>query len=103
MPAAYIFLEVSLLMTFLVLGYHVVDFKRLGSKRTLKCIGGIFILWVLVDLAAVQLGIWYFPAGGGTLPWRVLSLPIEEYFLFLLHSFACLVLSEVFSRRDDDG
>jgi hypothetical protein len=39
------------------------------------------------------MGFWDFPPGG-TLPLRILRLPIEEYIIFGLHPMVCFILIE---------
>lgn len=60
---------------------------------------GIFMLWVAIDQVAVRVGVWYFPAHG-TLHYRWLGFPVEEYLSFLGHTvLTCLVLRTI--QRND--
>jgi lycopene cyclase domain-containing protein len=53
-------------------------------------------MWVFWDLLAFQLGVFQFPPGG-SLPPRILGLPLEEHLFFLVHTitlWALLLVAE---------
>lgn len=89
--ASYFLLEAAVALTVLAITIGFFRWRDLTDSTVLKSSAGLILLWLAVDLAAVGLGLWYFPAGG-TLPMRVLDLPIEEHMLFGLHTFITLLL-----------
>jgi len=91
--SAYVFLELATLVFFVGFGWQyfkLADFVR----RYGRAAAGIAIVWFLVDQIALRFGIWQFPAGG-TLPVRVLGLPLEEYLLFFVHTAICVAIMNV--------
>lgn len=102
MPAtgsgAYLFLELAFLSY--MLGFCWEHFRGLNlrCKVVQHRIAALTCFWFAVDQVAVALGLWAFPEGG-TLPVRILGLPLEEYLLFLLHSLLCLLLVSQYSYR----
>jgi hypothetical protein len=59
------------------------------------------VLWFAVEQVAMFFEIWTYPLGG-TLPIRVLSLPIEEYLVFFLHTLTCFALLLRETAREDE-
>ena len=96
---AYLFVELALLLTILGFCHGAFEWCELLSRR----IGGrlllLFVLWLVVDLVAVRLGLWAFPQGG-TLSFRFLGLPLEEYILFWLHTLLTFMLVRLFEARE---
>ena len=95
--SAYLFLELSILAFAIGVGWEQWNLKRLCSPRFLSAALGLAVVWFCLDQIAVRLGIWTFPEGG-TLPIRILSLPIEEYMLFFLHTLICFLFIGLCSR-----
>ena len=89
--SAYLFIEVGLLVFVLGFGWESWSLRRLFGRPLRSRVLGLALFWLLVDLIAVQIGLWSFP-DGGSLPIRILGLPVEEYLLFVLHSLVCYVL-----------
>lgn len=92
MPAtsAYLFLELSILAYAIGFGWEGWDTGRLFSRPVMCAAVGIAFFWFCIDELAVALGLWTFP-DGATLPIRFMSLPIEEYLLFFLHTVICFL------------
>lgn len=99
MPAstAYLFLELAIVAYAIGFGWEYWDLKRLFSRPFVHAALGLALAWFVLDQLAVWLGIWAFPIGG-TLPVRILSLPIEEYIIFFLHTLVCFVLINRYAR-----
>jgi lycopene cyclase domain-containing protein len=72
-------------------GWEHCDLKRFCSPQFAGVAFALAFFWFCIDQVAVGLGIWDFP-DGGTLPIRLLSLPLEEYLLFFLHTVICFLL-----------
>ena len=70
---------------------------RIAIKTALLLAG----LWFVVEQAALFFGLWTYPPGG-TLPIRVLALPIEEYIVFFLHTVTCFALLLRETARADE-
>lgn len=87
---SYLFLELAFLAGIATLMVPLL-LRRLAWRRIAVRIVALFLLWVAIDVLAVRLGLWFFPAEG-TLPVRVFALPVEEYLVFVIHSLVCLFL-----------
>ena len=61
------------------------EWRLVPTRRFMVRASALFILWCVVDYIAVALDLWRFPVGG-TLRWRILGLPPEEYLVFMLHT-----------------
>jgi hypothetical protein len=99
-PFSYLFLELVFLVTVLILCGPMVRPAVVHWGDVLRRVAWLFILWTLADLAALRLNLWAFPAGG-TLPLRLLGLPLEEYLVFLVHSGACFLVVLMVDRADE--
>jgi lycopene cyclase domain-containing protein len=97
--SAYLFLELAIIAYVVGFGWEHWTLKELFSGPVLGAALGLSTLWFLLDQIAVMLGLWSFPAGG-TMPVRILSLPIEEYLIFFLHTLVCFVLVKRYLRAD---
>ncbi len=95
--SAYLFLELSILVYAIGFGWENWRIARLRSRTFLFATLGLAIIWFVLDQVAVRLGLWTFPLGG-SLPVRLLSLPIEEYVLFFLHTIICLLFVRQYSQ-----
>lgn len=97
--SSYLFLEISLVLFVAVLTHGRVKWSLLFSKWFLRRAILLFVIWFAIDQAAVTLGLWYFPQGG-TLPFRLLHLPIEEYLLFGICTGICALLVSFFLQQE---
>ena len=89
--SAYSFLELAVVAFIVGFGWHDWSRRELCSRRFWILALSLAGFWFVIDQIAVHLGLWAFPQGG-TLPIRILSLPLEEYLLFFLHTFVFLIL-----------
>jgi|ERR1043166_1014032 lycopene cyclase domain-containing protein len=96
--SAYLFLELAILAYALGFGWEYWNLKRLFSRELLSIACGLALLWFSLDEIAVYLNVWAFPPGG-TLPVRILSLPLEEYIIFFLHTLVCFILVNRYSQK----
>lgn len=90
---AYIFLEIAIVVYALGFGWEHWNVRRMFSTTFVFPAVGLACLWFALDEFAVSMGFWDFPPGG-TLPLRILRLPIEEYIIFGLHPMVCFILIE---------
>jgi lycopene cyclase domain-containing protein len=97
--SAYLFLELSFLIFLLGFGWEEWRLRELCSRRFWLSALCLACFWFLIDQVAVRLGLWTFP-GTGTLPIQLLSLPVEEYLLFFLHTVICFIFIKHYSRMD---
>jgi lycopene cyclase domain-containing protein len=81
---SYVLLEIGVFGTVVAMTWGRPEWHRLRTRWFLVRAIPLFALWCVVDYIALALGLWRFPAGG-TLPWRIIGLPPEEYFVFILH------------------
>lgn len=91
---AYLFLELAVLLMLLAFWDQRFTFARLRVEGLFLGTGVLIVVWTCVDQIALSVGLWTFPAGG-TLPVRILRLPIEEYFAFLIHGLLTFTLMKV--------
>jgi lycopene cyclase domain-containing protein len=87
----YLVIEIALIGMAILLKPRQIPWRMYASWRFLSIVSGLFLFWLGLDLIAVSLGLWYFPVEG-TLPIRILGLPIEEHAIFLIHSVICCSL-----------
>ena len=88
--AAYLFLEISVLAYMVGFGWELWSIHRFWTRDYLYTALGLALFWFVIDEIAIYLGLWTFPEGG-TLSFRVFSLPIEEYLLFFFHTIICFI------------
>jgi len=88
--SAYLFLELAIMAYAIGFGWEHWDAKKLCSPTFLGVAFALVLFWFCIDQVAVALGLWTFPEGG-TLPFRLFSLPLEEYLLFFLHTVICFL------------
>ena len=98
--AAYLFLELAIVVYFIGFGWEYWRAARFHSRTFLFAAVFLAGVWFLLDQIAIHLGLWTFPEGG-SLPVRILALPIEEYILFFLHTVICLILIKRYSKDDE--
>ena len=100
MPA-YFFLELAVLVFALGFGWEHLRLRELGSRCFWLPAVVLALFWFTIDQVAVRLGLWTFPASGGTVAVRLFLLPLEEYMLFFLHTFLCFVLLRFLQGTDE--
>ena len=98
--SAYLFLELSIAAFIVGFGWEHFKLRELLTRPFLVPALWLACFWFAIDQVAVGFGLWTFP-GPGTLPFRFLSLPIEEYMLFLLHTVLCFILLKCFSGPEE--
>jgi len=100
MVSPYLFLELSLVVFFLGFGWEHLNLRELGSRHFWASALFLAIFWFAIDQVALRLGLWTFP-DFGTFPFRLFSLPIEEYALFFLHTLLCFILLKCYSEPEE--
>jgi len=98
--STYLFIELSILVYLIGFGWEQWDLKELFSRSLGFSALGLAGLWFVLDQIALGLGLWTFPENG-SLPIRLLSLPIEEYILFFLHTLVCFIFLKHYSKIVD--
>src|SRR4051812_5180580 len=101
LPSAYLFLELSLLVYLLGFGWENWQLKELCSWSFWWPAFSLAFFWFIIDQIAVRLGLWSFPVTG-TLPLQMLSLPLEEYMLFFVHTVICYIFLKQYSWGEAD-
>jgi lycopene cyclase domain-containing protein len=93
----YLFLELALFTFLLGFGWEQWRLKELWSFRLLLIALSLSIFWFVIDQVALQIGLWTFPKTS-TSSFRLVSLPIEEYLLFFLHTVVCFIFVKHFAE-----
>jgi lycopene cyclase domain-containing protein len=96
LTSPYLFLELALLLFLLGFGWEQWDLKDLFSRWFLLTALALACFWFVIDQIAVRLGLWAFPDEGN---WKLLSLPIEEYIMFFLHTVICFIFVRHYSEE----
>lgn len=86
----YLFLEVALIVFLLGFGWEQWRLRDIFSRWFLLTALGLACFWFVIDQVAVRLGLWAFPDGADSSA-KILSLPVEEYLMFFLHSVICFI------------
>lgn len=94
LTSPYLFLELALLVFLLGFGWEQWNLADLFSRWFFLTALGLACFWFVIDQIAVRLGLWAFPDDGN---WKLLSLPIEEYIMFFLHTVICLIFVRHYS------
>lgn len=94
---SYLFLNMAVLLTAVTLTWGRPEWRRILSRSWIVRAAALFAFWCVVDWVAVMLRLWEFPHGG-TLPFRFMGLPFEEYLVFVIHA----VLT-TFAAGDQEG
>ena len=92
----YLFLELALIVFLLGFGWEQWRLRDIASRWFLLTALGLMGFWFLIDQTAVRLGLWAFPVGKNSSV-QLLSLPVEEYLMFFLHSIICLIFMRHYS------
>lgn len=90
----YLFLDLAVLTTAVTLTWGRPEWRRILSRQWLRGFVLLFVFWCAVDWIAIGLRIWSFPPGG-SLPVRIAGLPLEEYFVFLVHAVLTTFVAEL--------
>jgi lycopene cyclase domain-containing protein len=98
--SAYLFLELSILVYLLGFGWEHWKLSELRSRLFWVPATCLSCFWFVIDQVAIRLGLWVFPETG-TLPFRLFSLPLEEYLLFFLHTLVCFIFLKHYSNAGD--
>lgn len=95
LSSPYLFLELALLAFLLGFGWEEWQLSDLCSRwywLTALCLA---CFWFVIDQIAVGMGLWTFPENG---KFKLLSLPIEEYVMFFLHTLVCFIFLRHYSE-----
>jgi len=95
--STYLITELAIMTMVLLMKPRGLRWSTFLSWRYLAITAGLFFFWLVLDLIALALGLWYFPEGG-TFPVRILGLPLEEYGIFLIHTFVCTVFLKIMEK-----
>lgn len=95
---AYLFIELSLVLTLAGIAHGGFQWRELTRLPLAKKASVLFGVWLVVDLTAVRIGLWHFPAVGTIAP-RIFGLPLEEYLLFYLHTVLTFMLVRLFEQQ----
>jgi lycopene cyclase domain-containing protein len=57
------------------------------------------VFWFVIDQIAVRLGLWSFPSIKES-TFRVVSLPLEEYVMFFLHTVVCFIFLKHYTHGE---
>ena len=68
--------------------------KTLLTKRFMMVLAALYGLWICWDLFAVHLGVFHFPETG-SLPFRLVGLPIEEHLFYGFHVIVIWAVVEI--------
>ena len=92
---SYVFIDAAVLLGVFVLTFQHAIWRAILSKWFLKRATFLFLGWCIVDwIACRHLRLWQFPVGT-TLPFRIISLPLEEYAVFVVHTVLTLATLRV--------
>jgi len=97
----YLVLEIAMFSTIALLSWQQWTFAAFWSRRFLRSALLLYCLWFALDQLAVQANVWSFPVEG-TLPIRILRLPIEEYLCFVGHTAITFLIVRLLELRWDD-
>lgn len=93
----YLFLELALLVFLLGFGWEQWRLGDLSSRWFWLPALCLACFWFAIDQVALWLGLWTFPQTKSS-TFRLLSLPIEEYVLFFLHTVVCFIFLRHYSE-----
>jgi lycopene cyclase domain-containing protein len=96
LSSPYLFLELALLVFLLGFGWEQWRLRDLFSRWLWFTALGLACFWFAIDQIAVRLGLWAFPENGS---FKLLSLPVEEYVMFLLHTLICFIFVRHYSQE----
>lgn len=99
LTSPYLFLELALVVFLLGFGWEQWNLADIFSRWFLLTALGLACFWFVIDQIAVRLGLWAFPDGRNSSS-KLLSLPIEEYFMFFLHTVICFIFVRHYSADE---
>lgn len=82
---SYFFIEAAMLIAILVIAYVTGALTTFATKRFLLIVAALYLFWVSLDCSARFYSVFSFPPDG-TVPLRILGLPLEEHLFFPLHT-----------------
>ena len=88
---AYLFMELACVLGVWLLAAGSFSWRLLASKRFLLPAIALYALWTVLDVLAVRFRIWWFPLEG-SIPIRLLGLPLEEHVFLILHTILTMML-----------
>ena len=97
----YFILELALFSTVALLGWQEWTPRGFRSREFRRTTLLLCALWFALDQLALEANIWWFPPEG-TLPIRILRLPVEEYLCFLGHTAITFLIVRLLEARWDD-
>jgi lycopene cyclase domain-containing protein len=74
------------------------------TRRFVGVVTCLYVLWLSWDMLAIQLDVFRFPAEG-SLPIRVLGIPLEEHLFFVVHAvtiWTLILIAESAKPIEDD-
>ena len=95
---AYLYMELALIVFGIGFGWELWNKGWIRSRSFIFLLMGISALWFIVDVIAIYAGLWSFPPGG-TMPYRILNVPIEECILFVIHTMACYLFVQIYMEK----
>ncbi len=90
---SYLLLELGVLAFVVSFTYGPWRVQQLAKRQFLVPSAILIVVWFAIDQLAVSLRLWDFPSDGGTLPARIIRLPIEEYLLFGIHGIVVIAIA----------
>lgn len=97
LSSPYLFLELAIFVFMLGFGWEQWRLSELCSRWFLLPAVCLACFWFAIDQIALRLNLWTFPTSE-TSTFRLLSLPVEEYVLFFLHTLVCLIFLRHYSQ-----
>jgi|ERR1041385_4110030 lycopene cyclase domain-containing protein len=95
----YLFLELALFVFVVGFGWEQWKLRDLFSGWFLLTALALGVFAFVMDQLAIRLGLWAFPDGAG-FSFRLLSMPIEEYLVFPLHTLICFIFIRHYSANE---
>lgn len=95
---AYLWLELASFLGVWLLSYGTFEWRSILCPRFVRLATALYAIWLTLDACAVAAGIWYFPSEG-SLPIRLLGLPLEEHLFLVLHTVLTFILLSFLQAR----
>lgn len=97
LSSPYLFVELALFVFLLGFGWEQWRLRELWSRWFWLSALCLACFWFAIDQIAVRLSLWTFPQSTSS-TFRLLSLPLEEYVLFFLHTVVCFIFLKHYSE-----
>jgi lycopene cyclase domain-containing protein len=97
LSSPYLFLELALFVFLLGFGWEQWRLRDLWSRWFTITAVMLAIFWFGIDQIAMHLALWTFPKTVSS-SFRLVSLPLEEYVLFFLHTVVCFIFLKHYSQ-----